>query len=124
MRNEDLIDENDFLLPGFRFADYGQYLESGTWRNIRQRRLAIDDYKCQACGTKGDVSNPLQVHHLTYHHCGGDENVYKDVVTVCRNCHVLIHNMMNRITNESGRRGWQSDLPKHIKKNLHERGLM
>lgn len=118
------IDPSDGLIEGFRFGDYGQFLESGTWKNIRQRRLAIDDYKCQSCGTTGSVENPLQIHHFNYRHCGGDEDVYRDVVTVCRDCHKKIHNTMNRVTNEDGRRGWKCTLPRHIKINLKERGLM
>jgi hypothetical protein len=44
--------------------------------------LAIDNFTCQRCGSKQDV----QVHHLTYENFG-DEDVYNDLITLCKRCH-------------------------------------
>lgn len=89
---------------------YAQYLESDEWRQMKLRRLEIDNYTCQICGSKGSNMNPLNVHHLSYHNIY-HENIDKDLVTLCRSCHMGVHNMMNRITNsETGQRGWKDTL--------------
>ena len=90
---------------------YDIYLQSMTWRRKAERRLEIDQYKCQMCGCEGTANNPLHVHHLTYHNIY-HENVEKDLVTLCKVCHRDVHNMMNRITNdETKQRGWKDTLP-------------
>lgn len=106
------------------YDDYTAFLESEEWKQMRQKRLAIDNYQCQCCGTHGSTDNHLQVHHLRYDRAGGNEDIFRDLVTVCDRCHTLIHCMMNRVTNEYGRRGWSYSLPTHIQRNLKQRGLM
>lgn len=81
-------------------TDYAAFLESDTWQTMRQKRLAIDNYKCQFCGSGGSTDNPLQIHHFGYKNACGSEDVFRDLVTACRRCHTLIHNGMNRVTNE------------------------
>ena len=95
-------------------TEYVLYLKSDQWSQKRQQRLAIDDYTCQMCGCKGTQQNPLQIHHFTYHDAT-DEDVYKSLVTVCRDCHKMIHKMMCRKTDRYGRRGWKSDLPTFVR---------
>lgn len=90
---------------------YDLYLLTSTWREKADKRLGIDKYKCQMCGCEGTPQNPLQVHHLTYHNIY-NENIDKDLVTLCKVCHTHVHNMMNRVTNsETGQRGWKDTLP-------------
>ena len=85
---------------------YNDYMHSDTWRRKAEQRRLIDDCKCTMCGCTGTKYNPLQIHHLTYKHLG-NEDVYTDLVTVCEQCHVAIHRLMNRKTNREGRRGWK-----------------
>ena len=94
--------------------EYLQYLQSEKWRNIVQKRLEIDNYHCVMCGCMGSPVNPLNCHHMSYRYLYHEEQrIYEDLVTVCKSCHTLVHNLMNRVTNEDGRRGWadRSDLP-------------
>ena len=103
--------------------EYESYLKSDEWRDKKNRRMKIDGYKCRACGS----THNLQVHHLNYYSVG-HEDVWKDIATICDDCHVLIHNFMSRPTgiNTDGsiKYGWQTTLPWTIKRNLKERGLM
>lgn len=89
---------------------YEEYLKSPAWKAIANKRLMIDGYTCQGCGSKGTSINPLEVHHVSYKYIyHEDERIYEDLVTVCHSCHNLIHRVMNRITNEDGRRGWKDN---------------
>ena len=95
-------------------AEYVEYLKSDQWSQKRQQRLTIDEYTCQMCRCKGTQQNPLQIHHFNYHDAGC-EDVYKSLVTVCRDCHKKIHQMMCRRTDAHGRKGWRTDLPDFIR---------
>ena len=87
---------------------YYDYLKTDKWKKIAHRRMEIDNFTCQGCGSRGSSLNPLQIHHLTYYHIYHEENyIYTDLCTTCRSCHSIIHSVMNRITSESGRRGWK-----------------
>lgn len=89
---------------------YSKYLNSPEWQEKKRQRMQIDHFACQMCGCKGSKLNPLNVHHLSYHNIY-EENVEKDLVTLCRSCHMGVHNMMNRVTNcDTGQRGWKDQL--------------
>ena len=92
-------------------TEYNEFLKTDTWKQIARKRAAIDGYRCCMCGSIGTMNNPLQVHHVTYRHIGGNEDVYRDLVTLCRSCHRSVHIMMNRITDETGKRGWKDSMP-------------
>ena len=64
--------------------EYLRYIKTPAWQKKRSLRLAIDNYTCQhpKCGSKRD----LDVHHITYRSFG-DENVYTDLITLCRKHH-------------------------------------
>lgn len=64
---------------------YGDYLKTPEWQAKRNERLRIDGFKCQKCGRPMD----LQVHHINYDHVG-HENVYTDLITLCKYCHAKI----------------------------------
>lgn len=100
--------------------EYKAYLLSDEWQRKREKRIEIDDGHCVFCGRKTD--NPI-IHHLTYKHIG-DEDVWRDICTVCKDCHSLIHAGMCRVTSPSGRRGWRDELPYIVRANLITRGLM
>ena len=89
---------------------YQQYLHSDKWKTIAQERMKIDGYKCVCCGTTGDTTNPLEVHHLSYKYLYREETrVYEDLVTLCHVHHKMLHNIMNRVTNKDGRKGWSNN---------------
>jgi 5-methylcytosine-specific restriction endonuclease McrA len=88
-------------------TEYRQYLQSDKWKAIASKRLQIDNFQCNCCGSRGTPQNPLEVHHLSYNHVYHEESrIYEDLVTLCHICHKGIHNVMNRQTNAQGRRGW------------------
>lgn len=96
--------------------EYHKYLQSSEWRMRAEKRLRIDHYQCQACGSVGVPGNELEVHHWTYRNIF-HENPETDLVTLCRCCHKLIHNAMNRVTDlKSGRHGWKDvpNVPKRV----------
>ena len=91
-------------------TEYQEYLHSEKWANICKQRMRIDKYRCTACGTAGNMANPLEIHHLSYSHLGHEEErIYEDLVTVCRSCHKLTHTMMERVTSPTGRKGWKDN---------------
>lgn len=58
-----------------------------VWGPIRRKRLQIDDFKCQKCGTPFN----LQIHHHRYPEIWGEEDVENDLMTLCGKCHSEIH---------------------------------
>lgn len=93
--------------------EYLAYLKTDKWKGIAHKRMTIDNFTCQMCGTNGTPANVLQVHHMSYRYLGNEENrIYEDLVTVCGQCHKLIHRLMSRKTGVN-RWGWGSrtDLP-------------
>jgi 5-methylcytosine-specific restriction endonuclease McrA len=60
------------------------------FNGLRDRRLEIDSYSCQRCGSEDN----LVVHHLERR---ADRNVkdsdskIDDLLTLCRACHITIH---------------------------------
>lgn len=62
------------------------YLKSDTWQRLRSQRLKIDHYKCQLC----ESPFSLDVHHVHYPLELGTEDAYKDLITLCRDCHESI----------------------------------
>ena len=90
--------------------EYRLYLQGDHWQQIKIARMRIDGFRCQGCGCVGTSSNPLQVHHLTYHNVG-TEDVWTDVVTLCRACHLQTHRILQRKTSWTGEHGWCDKLP-------------
>lgn len=89
---------------------YREYLKSDKWREIAHKRYLIDKGVCQCCGTRGTANNPIECHHLSYNHLYHEESrIYEDLVSLCRVCHKGLHRIMERVTNEDGRRGWKSN---------------
>lgn len=63
--------------------EYIAYLRSDAWQKLRSKRLAIDEFRCQRCGSPYG----LDVHHLRYPEVLGTEDPYTDLITLCRPCH-------------------------------------
>lgn len=90
--------------------EYKAYISSPKWKSIAYKRMEIDHFMCQMCGSYGTANNELQVHHLTYKNLGNEENrIYEDLVTLCACCHSSVHRMMARVTGPDGRRGWKDN---------------
>lgn len=87
---------------------YEAYIKSDKWREKKARRMAMDGFKCVSCGTYGTMGNALIVHHLGYQHLG-EEDVGKDLATLCQVCHERTHNLLRRVQDENGYRGWGAD---------------
>lgn len=75
--------------------DYSNYLKSAHWAGTREKRLELDNYRCFLCGKK----KHLNVHHIRYKNLG-NEDVGKDLVTLCRECHKMLHNIRDVVQEE------------------------
>lgn len=64
---------------------YDAYLKSAAWQEKRSARLKIDGYTCQLCRR----TTGLQVHHLNYENIY-NEDIYRDLITLCKECHERI----------------------------------
>lgn len=84
-------------------TQYDNYMKSQEWQQKRAVRLWIDRNTCQMCGS----SEHLEVHHVCSYSKLGHEDVYKDLICLCADCHKKVHRMMRRVTDPSGRRGWK-----------------
>lgn len=105
--------------------EYTAYLQTPQWKRIAYKRMVIDNFECQGCGSRGNTLNPLEVHHLSYRYLGNEESrIYEDLVTLCHICHKTVHSTMNRVTSPSGRRGWKDNgyIPKLVVYDFTEQG--
>ena len=71
---------------------YERHMRSEAWEAKRQQRLAIDGQRCQTCLHDGTLWR-LEVHHKTYERLG-DEDVERDLITLCCECHEAITNVI------------------------------
>lgn len=72
-------------LKAIGYEDYNSYLESDHWKGKRREFLKDKCFCCQATAR-------LQLHHKTYKRLGNESE--HDFVTVCRSCHILIHELV------------------------------
>lgn len=89
-------------------------MKSETWRSIRDKRIAIDDFRCVRCGS----AKNLVVHHIRYPAYYGEEDVENDLVTLCDQCHEHIHgiDIERKIAREKEREEWQKQRDEYLKK--------
>ena len=73
-------------------AEYLDYIESDEWREKAELRKKIDGYRCVMCGAR----EGLQVHHRNYKKLGC-EDVMRDLVTLCPDCHTMVHDNKDEI---------------------------
>lgn len=71
--------------------DYRKYLASKEWKDKANRRMEMDRFLCQDCGSAYN----LVVHHLTYARRYHED--MEDLRTLCKKCHAAYH-----LTSESG----------------------
>ena len=75
-----------------------------NWQEIRRKVKIRDEHKCRCCGSK----RGLDVHHITYYVNGKSirglelENM-KWMITVCRDCHTIIHQLPNHELNPNNK---------------------
>ena len=93
--------------------EYLDFLNSDKWRELAAIRREIDGHKCTMCGRPEEEGTVLDVHHLSYsasYQGGfGTEDIWKDLTSLCRQCHLRVHHMMMRRTSADGGRGWKSE---------------
>jgi hypothetical protein len=90
-------------------VQHDKYLASDQWKAARAPALARDDYHCVACGTAGR----LHVHHMTYERFTREE--LADLVTLCEQCHSLIHERYDKHKAGHGKRTLQAITKTHIR---------
>jgi hypothetical protein len=68
-------------------TEYGKKLKNPKWQKKRLKILERDNFACVYCG---DTETELHVNHKSYN---GEpwEAPDKDLETVCKHCHQLIH---------------------------------
>lgn len=79
------------------------FLKSDQWESIRLKALVRDGGRCQVCYTQSPFND---VHHHRYRKCWRDTKI-TDLVTLCRQCHELVHWLMK---NHPELSGWEAVL--------------
>jgi len=67
--------------------NYAQKLKDPRWQMKRLKVFERDGWKCVKCG---ESEKELQVHHLAYRR-NPWESPFRDLKTLCRDCHRLTH---------------------------------
>lgn len=80
--------------------NYSSYLQTKEWAILAMARRKIDGNKCYCCGT----TEALNVHHLFYPPDLND-TTQQMLVTLCHDCHVLVHRILEVYDNEYNRAG-------------------
>ena len=67
-------------------------------RALVRHRLEMDNFKCQNCGFPSNINSEIpldsilvEVHHLNPIQDGERETKIEDLISLCPNCHKLIH---------------------------------
>lgn len=82
---------------------YKNYLKSNTWAEKKRKRLIIDGGKCACCGRPAERTRKMQCHHIRYSNLG-NEDIYRDLVSVCSRCHSVLHRYYDRIQSPNDER--------------------
>jgi 5-methylcytosine-specific restriction endonuclease McrA len=67
-------------------ALYETYMQSETWRELRDLCIWAADGLCERCGASEDDVQ-IEVHHLTYERLGHEDP--DDLQVLCSPCHVI-----------------------------------
>ncbi len=76
---EEYSERNEILLR-LGFKDYKAYCRSQLWKEIRERKLAIDPY-CYVCERREGCK--IQIHHGRYHEANLSGKDLSDLWTLC-----------------------------------------
>lgn len=79
------------------YRKYQKYIKSKPFKELKEKILERDNYKCQFCGrTLEEIADnkkiTLQAHHNSYENlgkCNGEE--MNDIITLCSVCHNACH---------------------------------
>lgn len=82
----------NYKLDTESWRDYKDFTESPLWKYESSVFKLLKGYKCEKCKQKCTPSY-LVVHHRTYEHVGSELLYPEDVMVVCNNCHLEIHNI-------------------------------
>ena len=85
-------------------SEYNKYLKSDHWIQIRRKRKQIDNHSCYLCHKR----KQLNVHHLSYAQLH-NEDVENDLVTLCHDCHRMLHRIQNGVKKEYNNFLWRKD---------------
>ena len=66
------------------------------WNLVRSRVLKRDNYTCQDCNLYDPDRYKIEVHHIIPIKDGGDEFDEDNCVTLCKECHLKRHRLLNK----------------------------
>jgi len=87
-----------------RNEEYQKYLYSKEWESLRNAVMVRADGWCELCNRKA-----VEVHHIKYPKNLEDDNI-KNLLAVCRTCHLKLHGKVKLIDYESLFRRFQADV--------------
>lgn len=67
---------------------YDEFLKTPYWKSISKYVKTVSGNRCQKCGS----ARRLQVHHMNYQHHGDELHHLEDLICLCKDCHLEIHN--------------------------------
>jgi len=67
------------------FPNYSEYTSSDVWKKIKKQQLEHTK-DCECCWNKATVA-----HHLNYNIFPWQEELWRDIVSVCKECHYNCH---------------------------------
>lgn len=68
------------------------YLKSSHWSDLRLKKLAETDARCETCGKQNFAND---VHHIQYKNLWDVDT--SDLRVLCRDCHNLIHDALENL---------------------------
>lgn len=85
------------------YKKYQKYIKSKPFKELREKVLERENYKCQFCGRSieeiaDNKKITLQVHHRSYDNlgkCNGEEE--QDLVVLCSVCHRACHSAKSNL---------------------------
>ena len=79
--------KDTFIYPYYaqRKEVYNEYLLSPEWQEKRNQVFMVQGTLCKECGKPA-----CDIHHLSYENLG-HEDPEKDLIPLCRDCHLLKH---------------------------------
>lgn len=82
-----------------RKREYQIFLASTYWKNVRNSRLELDEFRCKYCGS----SKQLQAHHVLYPQ-DWYQTTTDHLITLCRTCHEKQHGINGKSKKEKRKR--------------------
>src|SRR3990167_1676355 len=79
----------DYLFRGVKLGA----IRSVQWSSFRKENIGKE---CRACGQKGTLLKPLELHHSEPYNINPSRELDKtNIITLCRTCHFLIGHLKN-----------------------------